>query len=247
MPIAMRAMTGAPYSGERLNEQVQTLADGTHITRKSAPTKVYRDSAGRTRTERPIAPGLALAGRIPDSPTIIEITDPVAQVKYTLDTINKVAHRQLLQAAPVPRGAVQKGSLAAVGGIAGGIGAGVAGGAILSTTLPSGIVQPQTSSEKLGTRTIEGVLAEGTRQTTTWPVDSQGNDRPISVVNETWTAVELKVTILSTQNDPRSGEITDKLANISEAEPDAGLFLPPPEYSVVDESGAFDIKWGSQQ
>jgi hypothetical protein len=252
MPFAMRAVTGAPYSADQVNEQVQTLADGTHITRKSASIKEYRDSAGRTRTERPIARGLELAGRIRDSPTIVEITDPGAQVKYTLDTVNKVAHRQLLPAAPVPRaavpvpgGAVGKGSVAAGVGISG---LGVSSGARLSaTTLPSTMAQPQVSDEKLETQTIEGVLAEGTRHTMTWPVDSQGNDRPISVVNETWTAVNLKVVVLSRNNDPRSGENTQKLVNISQAEPDASLFQPPPDYSVVDESGAFTIKWGSQE
>jgi len=245
MPRDARAMTGAPYSGEQVNEQVQTLADGTHITRKSAATKVYRDSAGRMRTERPLAPGLALAGRLRDSPTIIEITDPVAQVKYTLDPINKIAHRQQLAAArPNPiRTETRNGVLQ---GVAGG-GGGGAGSVILSAGVPSERVRPEFATEELGTRTIEGVLAAGTRTTTTWPVDSQGNDRPISVVGETWTSVDLKVMILSTSNDPRSGENTQKLVNISQAEPDASLFQPPPEYSVVDESGAFDIKWGSQQ
>jgi hypothetical protein len=31
-------------------------------------------------------------------------------------------------------------------------------------------------------QTIEGVLAEGTRQTTTWPIDSQGNGRPLRAI-----------------------------------------------------------------
>jgi len=256
----MRAVTGAPYSGEEVTEQIQTLADGTHITQKSASTKVYRDSAGRTRTERPMFRGLARAGQSPESPTVIEITDPVAQIKYTLDPINKVAHRQQFQA-PLPI-SKQSGGRAGVvqavlspdvppgavlsGGVGGGIGVGGGGGGTVSVPAPGGRVQPQMTNEKLGTQTIEGVLAEGTRHTTTWPVDSQGNDRPISVVSETWTGVNLKVMIVNKTNDPRSGEHTQKLTNISLAEPDPSLFQPPADYAVVDEGGNFTIKWGQQ-
>lgn len=255
--VGLRAVTGAPYSGDEVIEQVQTLADGTHITQKGIPTKMYRDSLGRTRTERPLFRGLALAGRVPDSPVVIEIVDPVAQVKFTLDTVNKVAHRQQFQSRPelpnraAGRGGVVQGVLPAPArmvitqGLAGGVG----GAGAFSATVAApgaGRVQPQITSENLGTQTIEGVLAEGTRQTTTWPIDSQGNDRPISVVRETWTGTTLKVLILSKSNDPRSGEHTQKLTNISTAEPDASLFQPPPDYTVVDEAGDFTIKWGSQ-
>jgi hypothetical protein len=45
-------VTGAPYSAEETGENVQTLTDGTHITQKQVTTKFYRDSEGRTRTER---------------------------------------------------------------------------------------------------------------------------------------------------------------------------------------------------
>jgi uncharacterized membrane protein (UPF0136 family) len=47
-----QAVAGAPYSAEEISSMVQTLADGTHITRTIPTRKLYRDSAGRTRTER---------------------------------------------------------------------------------------------------------------------------------------------------------------------------------------------------
>jgi hypothetical protein len=70
-----------------VTETVQTLADGTHITQTMPPVRVYRDSLGRTREERAIFEG---------SPVIVEITDPVAQARYTLNTGEKVAHRRAL-------------------------------------------------------------------------------------------------------------------------------------------------------
>ena len=78
-------------------------------------------------------------------------------------------------------------------------------------------------------------------------VGSEGNDRPLTVVHETWRSPELKVIVLSTDNDPRFGETTRKLTNINRSDPDPSLFLPPADYSVVEEKGAFTIKWGSEK
>jgi hypothetical protein len=257
-------VTGAPYSAEEVVGQVQTLADGTKITRNQPATKIYRDSFGRTRTERPLFRGMALAGRAPESPLLIEITDTVAQVKYTLDSVNKVAHRQKFTSSPEMAGnlAARRGEFTAVVGsgatVGGGGGAGRAGAmtqvpafpapgvAAATFPVPPEATRPQMATEKLGTQTIEGVLAEGTRHTMTWPTGSQGNDRPISVVTEAWTSRDLKVTVLNRTNDPRTGEHTQKLTNISLAEPAASLFQPPAEYSVVDETGAFPIRWAPQ-
>jgi len=60
-------------------------------------------------------------------------------------------------------------------------------------------------------------------------------------------SAELKVVILSKMSDPRSGEQTQKLINISRSEPDPSLFEPPPDYTVVDEKADFTIKWDSPQ
>jgi hypothetical protein len=91
-PFGIRPITGVPYSGEEVAETVQTLVDGTHITRTMPATKVYRDSSGRTRTERPMSMGpVGFEPNVPNAPVIIEIMDPVAQSKYTLDTKNKAS------------------------------------------------------------------------------------------------------------------------------------------------------------
>jgi hypothetical protein len=242
-------VTGAPYSGEQVSERVQTLADGTHITSKFASIRVYRDSVSRTRTERHIFASAS------DSAVIVEIIDPVAQVKYTytLDAIDKMAHRQRL---PSPAASLAKsaiGTTAVRSGVMGGsisatgVTTATASGDAIGKVTPSPVEnRPQMSNEKLGIRTIEGVLAEGTRRTVTYPADFMGNDRPVSAVTETWTAPDLKVQVMISQNDPRLGENTQKIINISRDEPSASLFQPAPEYTVVDEEGDFTIKWGSQ-
>jgi hypothetical protein len=222
-------ITGAPYSGELVMEAVQTLADGTHIRHATGSTKVYRDSFGRTREET-FGPA-DQAPNATESPMLIYITDPVGQVQYTLDVLRKVAHRQMILA-PAARPAV----------------ASRASSAPVSPAAPAtDLKTPETVSEKLENQIIEGVLAEGTRTTTTWPEGSMGNDRPIVGVQEYWRSVELKVLVLNKWTNPRSGEQTEKLTNISRSEPDQSLFQLPPDYTIVDEKGAFTIKWGPDQ
>jgi hypothetical protein len=233
------AVTGAPYSGEEVSENVTILADGTRITQKMMRRKVWRDFEGRTRTERPLGMGPTQAS----IPIIIEITDPVAGFKYTLDTQNKVVHRQKMAAFPS--------SGMGIGGSGGTVVRSLSMGATAAPPVaaPQGEapMRPRFTNEPLGARTIDGVIAEGTRNTTTYPVGMMGNDREFSSVSETWTSPDLKIVILHKTNDPRSGESTTRLDNLSRTPPDRMLFLPPPDYTVVDEAGAFSIHWGNRQ
>ncbi len=231
-PFGNRPVTGAPYSGEEFGESVQTLADGTRITHTMPGTKVYRDSQGRTRRERPMFMG----PNPPESPLIVEIDDPVTHVKYILDVQNQVAHRQELPAPPPTRATV-----AASGGGGGG------GSRIPAPQRAEDSTRPQMTQEKLGTQTIDGILVDGTRNTTLWPVGAQGNDRPMTGITEIWMSPDLQVMILSKTTDPRSGEHTRKLINLSRSEPDPSLFHPPAGYTIVDEKSDFSINWGSPQ
>jgi hypothetical protein len=87
---------------------------------------------------------------------------------------------------------------------------------------------------------MEGVLVQGQRTTTVYPEGFFGNDRPITTVNETWTSPDLKIMVLSKTSDPRSGESTTRLTNISRAEPDPSLFQVPPDYQIVNGNSAVE-------
>lgn len=91
-------------------------------------------------------------------------------------------------------------------------------------------------AESLGTRDIEGVMAEGTRSVTTIPAGAIGNERPIEIVYERWYSKELQLIVYSKQTDPRFGEQTYRLTNINRSEPDRSLFAPPADYKIVSES-----------
>ena len=222
--LAGEAVIGAPYSAEEVTERVQTLGDGTHITQPSPKTVFYRDSQGRTRIERtfPLPPGASGAA----GPNMIEISDPVSGAHYMLDARSRTARKFPSAPPPPPTGAMATSQRLAV-----------PAAAIPAPSVPSPDSQPprpQLSHESLGTQTIDGILAEGSRTTVTYPIGAVGNDRPITTVSETWTSSELKTVVLRRNSDPRSGESTTRLTNISRVEPDPSLFQIPSDYEIVD-------------
>ncbi len=161
-------VTGEPYCGEVVSGNVQTLADGTHIAREAQPTKVCRDSFGRTRQERSMFRGpVDKAQGVPDAPTIVEISDPVAHVSDVLDIEGKVAHRRELR---VPERARVR---AAVGTGRAPMEVNRPPAQAAAAAPPADPDGPQTATEKLEPQVIEGVPAEGRRVTTTWPEGSR--------------------------------------------------------------------------
>jgi hypothetical protein len=88
--------------------------------------------------------------------------------------------------------------------------------------------------ENLGKQIVEGVEAEGTRTTITIPAGEIGNERPIEIVSERWYSPELQVVVMTRNSDPRSGETTYKLTNISRTEPAKSLFEVPSDYTLKE-------------
>jgi hypothetical protein len=183
---------------------------------------IVRDSQGRTRTERPL---LITRDENGWNLTVIEIRDPVDGLYTILDQQNKVAHRF---ATPWPAVSQQAAVPQTPSGTA-------------SPKRPADGKRPENSFEKLGSQMMEGVMVDGARSTTTWPVGTQGNDRPIVTIHESWYSQELKTDVLMKNSDPRSGENTFKLTNIERTEPDPALLQVPPDYTVVDEKSSFTM------
>lgn len=98
---------------------------------------------------------------------------------------------------------------------------------------------PNLKTEKLESRMIEGVMAEGTRTTRTIPAGKIGNEQPINIVNERWYAPDLQVVVMSKRSDPRTGETTYRLTNINRSEPSRALFEIPADYTVKDTAEPF--------
>jgi hypothetical protein len=92
----------------------------------------------------------------------------------------------------------------------------------------------QWKKESLGTQTIEDVNAEGTRATLTIPAGEIGNTLPLEIIDETWYSPELQTMLMTRHRDPRSGETTYRLTNLSRSEPDRSLFEVPAGYTVQE-------------
>jgi hypothetical protein len=226
-----KLVKGAPYSADSVTEMVQTLADGTRITATSKGS-VLRDSEGRTRREQTLgALGPMFAGGKP--PRHAFINDPVAGVHYVLELDEKVARKMPSAPPEMPapgRHVVRFEKRVVVGDKDR---PGLDEDVMFRTEEPAD-EKGDARTESLGQQTIEGVTAEGTRSVVTIPAGSIGNDRPIQIVSERWYAPQLQVVVMSRSSDPRFGETTYRLTNLSRDEPDASAFAVPSDFTVKE-------------
>jgi hypothetical protein len=221
------AFTGAPFSAIQTIERIQILADGTNIVLGGRKVVLYRDSAGRTRNETTILNGRTdnvRTGGPLEPPITVIIFDPVSGFRYQLNSKVKVAERFAM---PAHRpNSVAQGRPVSAGFLSPPVGISIGSGA------PG--TDPKGTSESLGSQVIEGVSAEGTRSTIIFAVGSVGNDREIVATLETWVSKQLGVSVLTKTSDPRSGDATTKLTDISLVEPNPTLFMPPADYAIKD-------------
>lgn len=209
LSIDSKLIKDRPFSAETTTDTVQTLPDGNRITRHVI-SKFYRDTLGRTRREQtfgnvdPSHPG-------PHEVKIF-IDDPVGDAAYVLDPREKSAlqlhrSRKFLderEAESVPQ----------------------------VRALPPLDETRAITHDDLGSKTIEGILCKGTRQTITIPIGQIGNEHPIAIVTETWYAPSLEMIVQSSTNDPRFGETRYQLHNIQAGEQLVSFFEVPANYRI---------------
>lgn len=258
---SVQTTKNTPFSGEEINESVQTLADGNRIVRNSTG-KIYRNSEGRIRRE--VNGGVSgMMGSIYSTGMGVSITSPSVGERYLLESNLKTAGRLL----EMPRSTVQgltvlstkettaeeKEKIAQlkveldrvratapvaifapnISGLSTVYGNSGQGGVVYTGPITA---KYETRTEELGTRDFEGVMAEGTRRITTIPADAIGNERPIETVYERWYSKELGMVVYSKNTDPRFGEQTYRLTNLVRAEPDPSLFtIRPAQYRKTGE------------
>jgi hypothetical protein len=221
-----KVVKGAPFAAESVTEHVQRLADGNRMVRKSS-AKLFRDSAGRTRREHPLTRGNVTA---PDGqePRLIIISDPAGQVEYLVDTA-----RGTMRKTRVTPGLAEARRRAS--GTEESFGVLMPAGAARRRMAEGDNAQPppQPKKERLEAQQIEGVMAEGTRITVTIPAGEFDNEQPLEITHEHWYSPELQMVVLLKHNDPRFGETTFRLTNITRGEPTPDLFAEPQGYSTV--------------
>lgn len=213
-----------PITADIVNTHVQYLPDGNKITNEDT-SHFYRDSEGRTRRENK----LMIPGRDGEAPSMISINDPVAHTRFILNTVRKSADE-------LPTGAGREGDVMFFRKHA--------DAPLVVNDNPD---RQAETKEDLGTQTIEGVTAHGTRMSHTIPAGQIGNERPITVTTESWYSDDLGMEVLRIHKDPWSGEVTTKVTNVRRGEPDASLFTPPADYKVDKMNGRTVIQLDTKE
>ena len=202
--LAGKTVTGAPFSASISTQETETLTDGNKIERSSTGS-FARDTQGRTRRDMtlPAIGPWAASGKTP--PKMSFINDPVAGTGYVLEANTKTARQMKAHDHN-------------------------ADGARASSTAAK--FQKNTTTESLGTQTVNGISAQGTRTTRTIPAGEIGNEKPIVTVTERWYSPDLQAAVMIKRSDPRTGESVFQLTNIQKQEPAATLFQVPSDYTV---------------
>jgi hypothetical protein len=201
-----KTVTGAPFSATISTQTTQTLSDGNKINRTTTAS-IARDSQGRTRREMslPAIGGWGASGQA--APHVVFINDNVAGARYVLQPDKKVARKSAWRQHGRDGGPQRSGQR-------------------------RGGDQSNVTTTSLGTQTINGVTAEGTRTTRTIPAGEIGNANAIVITHERWYSPDLQMVVMSKRSDPFMGETTFQLTNIQKQEPDASLFQVPSDYAV---------------
>ncbi len=224
MAGAGEVVTAAPYTAMATTESTQVLADGNRIVNKTS-SFVARDSQGRTRRETDLH---RIGTMQVDSPKTVFINDPTTHTQYIFTPggeATKVVRNegnwkegpQIIELRTAREQRLKDKTIVMQGAHEG---------------QQSKESSEQVKHEDLGTQTIEGVSAQGKRETVTIAAGEIGNERPIQVVTETWFSPELHTMVLRKHSDPRLGDSTYRLTDIKRNEPDAALFQPPPGAKV---------------
>lgn len=207
-----KVVKGAPMSGDLVMTRDTTLADGNTIHTENQ-TRIYRDSVGRVRREVSFELNTPTTGAAKHR--MIVITDPVAGYRYILDPDNKTAQQMPLHPPKGPRPGNREHQANG-------------GPAEMGTKFDADVTK-----KSLGTKTVNGMQAEGTRVTRTIPAGQIGNAKAIEVVTERWISTDLQMPLTMTHTDPMMGTMTTKLSNVTRAEPDASLFQVPADYKIT--------------
>ncbi len=236
-----KPVTGAPYTATAITETTQVLADGNRIVNKSE-SQLARDSQGRTRRQETMN---NLGPLATNAPRLAFINDPVDKVSYVLDLNDKTARvikmppaeqdvagpaamtfgSGIVKSTPGAPGAVFVQKKVLIAGAEPGAG-------VEQRVWVSSAEDGRVNTESLGTQSIEGVTATGTRTTRTIPAGEIGNERSLEITSEVWTSPDLQMVVLSKHNDPRIGETVYRLTNIQRGDPDPALFHVPSGFTV---------------
>jgi len=205
---------GAPFSLTLATEWTRPLNNGGSFTLANE-RRIVRDSYGRIYQERWIL--VPKGGPYKSHMNVFQITDPELHRWYNCETATKVCELLTYHLTTVDKYVP---SMAINGSIAKGMGTQV--------------------HQDLGTSSVEDVPTHGYRDTQTLNPGAMGNDAPMVTTREFWWSPDLGLNLISIVDSPRFGKQVFRAKDISTTPPDAGLFVVPDDYKVVDRRDTSD-------
>src|SRR5580704_19225014 len=191
--IAIPPLVNAPFSGTLVTEWTRPMADGGSYTLTNH-RRIARDSAGRIYEERWLL--VPKGSDIKSHMNFIQIADPINRTLYTCSIFHKTCDLSAYR--PAASAAFED-----------------------EPPPPPGRSKDGTRTvENLGTKNLFGLDTIGTRQTTTIPQGTVGNDRPIQIVLEFWHSPRLGYNLESLRSDPRLGTQKFTITELDTVDPD---------------------------
>jgi hypothetical protein len=214
--IAIPPLVNAPFSGTLVTEWTRPMADGGSYTLTNH-RRIARDSAGRIYEERWLM--VPKGSDIKSHMNFIQIADPINHTLYTCSIFHKTCDLSAYRAAASAAFEDEP------------------------PPPPGASKDGAHTVENLGTKNLFGLDTIGTRQTTTIPQDTVGNDRPIQIVLEFWHSQRLGFNLESLRSDPRLGTQKFTITELDTVDPDPQLFTVPDGYRVVDQQTNPPVAW----
>lgn len=234
------AVTGQPFSAIKYRRRVKLMPDGTQrILSEANVMELARDADGRVRMETEIdAPGCEHLGQraLQDCQVVnLIMFDPAARTITHWPEGEIAAHGAVV--IQMSAGQVQDAENSTV-----------AMPEYVSNFDPS---EARSTTEKLGSREMEGVPVTGVRTTTVLPAGYKGNQTPVTTIHEVWSSEAMKLVIRVIDGDPNKEVTISGLEHLSRT-PDPSLFHPPDGYHITSSDRSeyvdFDIaqlaEWG---
>jgi hypothetical protein len=206
-PLYIPPKPNAPFTALARTIVVRTLPDGSTVTNQNQ-RHVARDMDGRVFQERVTFVPVPNDGSHKMRVHAIDYEDPVSQTWYRCNTAEQVCQLRGYHAKFVEGDEVPQG------------------------------LQPgrrtYLTRENLGVETFAGLEVQHSRETWTLASESVGNTGTILRTVEYWYSLELGVNVQVKRHDPRDGDQTLWLTDVSLSAPEPDRFKIPADYRVVD-------------
>jgi hypothetical protein len=206
-PLYFPPKPNFPFTATAKTVVVRTLPDGSTVTSENSRL-VTRDSEGRIFQQRVIFVPVPNDGTHKSWVHATDYYDPVEHTYYHCDTAPKVCNLFDYYAPAT------------------------------DTVVPAGLQSNKTTfmtREDLGAETFDGLEVQKSRETTTLYTESVGNSRTILRTVDYWYSPVLGVNLQVKRHDPRDGDQTLWLADVSLTASDPETFKVPADYRIIDQ------------